>query len=268
VADRKLGELGRPDLETLAAALDSGRLAPPFTATSLRDRVPAAAVDSVARSLDELHRSGMTPAHLAVVLRFMAEERAAAQASTDRVQLVWSGPEVEGSASRDTAVVVQELFRQAKRSVLVASYALDRGEKARSLFRPLAERMDAQPALDVSLYVNLHRRYEDVREDAVLVRELARAFRDDLWPGERLPSVWYDPRSLQRGGGTRACLHAKCVVVDGERAFITSANFTDAAHARNLEAGVLLTDERVARALTAQFATLATSGLLAPLRLT
>ncbi|WP_309744892.1 hypothetical protein [Chamaesiphon sp. OTE_20_metabat_361] len=32
------------------------------------------------------------------------------------------------------------------------------------------------------------------------------------------------------GGRTRACLHAKCVVIDEEYLLVTSANFTEAAH--------------------------------------
>ena len=51
------------------------------------------------------------------MLRLLAEERAAAQAIADRVELVWSGTEVMAGASRDTAVVVQELFREAREAV-------------------------------------------------------------------------------------------------------------------------------------------------------
>ena len=38
----------------------------------------------------------------------------------------------------------------------------------------------------------------------------------------------------------RASLHAKCVVVDGEKAFIGSANFTEAAQLRSIEVGVVV----------------------------
>jgi phosphatidylserine/phosphatidylglycerophosphate/cardiolipin synthase-like enzyme len=61
---------------------------------------------------------------------------------------------------------------------------------------------------------------------------------------------------------SNACLHAKCVVVDEERLLITSANFTAAAHERNIEAGVLMRDRIVARAIRSQFEMLVSSGLL------
>jgi phosphatidylserine/phosphatidylglycerophosphate/cardiolipin synthase-like enzyme len=57
------------------------------------------------------------------------------------------------------------------------------------------------------------------------------------WPWPTLPTLYYDPRSLETGD-TRASLHAKCVIVDRERALVTSANFTDAAQRKNVEVGV------------------------------
>ena len=71
-----------------------------------------------------------------------------------------------------------------------------------------------------------------------------------------LPETFYDPRSLVTEGSTRACLHAKCVVIDDDRALITSANFTEAAHKRNIEACMVITDSILALALRAQFDTL------------
>ncbi|BDA75995.1 hypothetical protein CAL7716_101610 (plasmid) [Calothrix sp. PCC 7716] len=69
-------------------------------------------------------------------------------------------------------------------------------------------------------------------------------------------------RTLKIGTGAKACLHAKCVVVDEERLFVTSANFTEAAHERNIEAGVLIADTVAAKAMRAQFETLVTRGVL------
>jgi phosphatidylserine/phosphatidylglycerophosphate/cardiolipin synthase-like enzyme len=89
-------------------------------------------------------------------------------------------------------------------------------------------------------------------------------FRAQEWPGERLPEPYYDPRSLEQEAGTRASLHAKCVVADGRRAFITSANFTRAVQTRNIEVGVLVKSGRLAAQLVARFEALAAAGLLVP----
>jgi phosphatidylserine/phosphatidylglycerophosphate/cardiolipin synthase-like enzyme len=87
----------------------------------------------------------------------------------------------------------------------------------------------------------------------VILREFAETFRKEVWPGARLPEVFYDPRSLSTETGPKTCLHAKCVVVDEERLFVTSANFTEAAHERNIEAGVLIADPVAAKAMRSQF---------------
>lgn len=108
----------------------------------------------------------------------------------------------------------------------------------------------------VRLFVNVHSRHKDETAEAVLLREFADGFRDEIWPGDGLPEVFYDPRSLANDGKARACLHAKCIVIDETRALITSANFTEAAHERNIEAGTIITDTILARALKAQFDTL------------
>ena len=257
-----LRRLGRPAMQGLASALEAGRVVPPYRPDQLRGQVPKGLAGAVVGDLQELASNGMAPGHIATMLRLLAEERAAAQAIADRVELVWSGTEVVAGGSRDTAVVVQELFREARESVLIASYALDRGAKAEALFGALAARMDAEPALRVRLFVNVHRKHKDETAEAVLLREFADAFRGEIWPGKRLPEVFYDPRSLAVDGATRACLHAKCIVVDEERALITSANFTEAAHVRNIEAGVVVADGLMARALKAQFDTLVDHGAL------
>lgn len=60
-------------------------------------------------------------------------------------------------------------------------------------------------------------------------------------------------------------LHAKCVVVDGRRSFVTSANFTEAAQERNFELGLPVDDELLARSIESQFETLIQRGLVSRL---
>jgi phosphatidylserine/phosphatidylglycerophosphate/cardiolipin synthase-like enzyme len=69
-----------------------------------------------------------------------------------------------------------------------------------------------------------------------------------------LPEAFYDPRSLGEGDPLRASLHAKCVVVDGERTYVGSANFTAAAQLRNIEVGVVIRSTETALAIEHHFA--------------
>jgi phosphatidylserine/phosphatidylglycerophosphate/cardiolipin synthase-like enzyme len=73
--------------------------------------------------------------------------------------------------------------------------------------------------------------------------------------------VYYDPRSLDEVGEP-AFLHAKCIVIDDERALVTSANLTETAHVRNIEAGVLLEDPVFAKELRLSFEALISRGLV------
>ena len=250
--------VGLPELEAVAAALDTGRLRPPVSAASLAGLVEGTAARGRLARVLEGAGEGVVAAEW---LRCVAAERRRTQAHADRVELVWSGPEVDGCPSRDTAVIVRDLFRQAKRDVLIASFALDYGERAEALFGELARRMDGEPALAVRMFVNVHRD-KSTEAEPVLVRAFAERFRGSIWPGRRLPVVYYDPRALAPQGGPRACLHAKCVVIDDTRAFVTSANFTEAAQARNIEAGVVVEDAAFAKQLRAQFDGLVESGVV------
>jgi len=90
------------------------------------------------------------------------------------------------------------------------------------------------------MFLDVHRHPTDSSTDAALLARFATELRTKQWPGGRLPEVFYDPRSLAIGKGPKACLHAKCVVVDRATAFVSSANFTEAAQVRNIEVGVLI----------------------------
>lgn len=246
----------------VAQALRAGRLAAPFSRSTLAGLVPEDDVGPALLALRALASDGLSERHLAVMLELLAEERAARQDVADRVELVLSPPELDGVDARDTSVVVGDLFRRATRSVQIVSFAIDAGEKARALFGGLAARMDAEPGLSVRLYLNIHRKHLDETPSAALTRAFVRHFRDQVWPGARLPELYYDPRSLALDGGKRAVLHAKGVVVDERWLLLTSANLTEAAQERNIEAGVLLDDPPTALRLKRQLDGLVASGRL------
>ncbi|BAY66811.1 phospholipase D/Transphosphatidylase (plasmid) [Calothrix brevissima NIES-22] len=254
--------LSRPTLVNLAAALETGRLSPPFSASNVANYIPAALNQGIVDELNRLNSIGVHSQHIAYTLRLLAEERRTSQALSDRVDLVWTGPEIAGSQSRDTAIVVRELFSTAKTSVLISSFAIDKGQKARDLFGVLAHAMETNPELNVRMFLNVNRPHNSEVPTSTLLREFASSFRQDVWPGKRLPEVFHDPRSLTLGVESKACLHAKCVVVDKQRVLVTSANFTEAAHERNIEAGVLLNDPVTAIALQMQFESLVTRNIL------
>lgn len=247
-------------LTALAGELSAGRLQGAVSAAIAARHVPLAEAEATAHGLEALAGEGLRPAQMAMVLRLLVHERQETQRARDRVELVWSGPEQPGSATRDTAIVVRELFARAEQSVLVTTFAIHQGQQ---VFEGLARRMTECPGLRVRFVVNIARDPADTRPAELLLRAFAEAFRTDHWPtGARLPDVYYDPRALSSEWHQRAVLHAKCLVVDDRWAFVTSANFTEAAQDRNIEAGLLLDEPSLARALRRQFDSLIEAGLL------
>ncbi|HYN42175.1 MAG TPA: DISARM system phospholipase D-like protein DrmC [Thermoanaerobaculia bacterium] len=252
-------ELSRGGIEALAGALASGRLSGPYSAGALGRHLPNVGLENVLVELNRLHGAGVPPAHVAELLRAVAAERKLREATSDRLELVWTGPETTGSQSRDTSVVARELFAKAERSVVVSTYAVFLGKE---VFEPLAKRMEELPELRVLLFLNVPAPGGKELDPDAVARDYFREFLKKNWPAGRQPELYYDPRSLAAKADERGVLHAKCIVVDGRIALVTSANFTEAAHARNIEAGVVVHDAAFATSLEQQFTSLVGAGAL------
>jgi phosphatidylserine/phosphatidylglycerophosphate/cardiolipin synthase-like enzyme len=242
----------------LASALESGILATPYAAASLR---PVLGIreggEDIARALLDLERLGISGPAAAAWIRTVEE----ADSRSPKPNLVWSGPEVPGLHARDTRRVYEELLGSAERSVWASTYAFFDGPRA---FDVLARHMDTRPELRVTLLLNIQRKRGDTTAAEQLVRRFADHFWTTDWPGSSRPRVYYDPRSLELEGPA-GVLHAKAVVVDDEVVFVTSANFTEAALDRNIEIGLLVRDHALALSVSSHFRGLIDRGLLRPL---
>lgn len=249
-------EIPSETLLQLADALDVGHVRGPLTKFGLRAFTTSA---SAAQALEDLRQGSGSEAALATICRLVVAERAAATARAPKVTLVWTGPERLGASSRDTKVVVAELFARARRSVLVSSYSLGSGA---TLFAPLAARMAEIPALRVRMFFDLtvgDERSSGPYTRAAYEERFVDHFLDTQWRGARVPEVFHDPRTVD---DARISFHAKCIVIDDEVALVTSANTSKAAQEENIEAGVLVEDRLFALALGKQFDDLVTAGLL------
>jgi phosphatidylserine/phosphatidylglycerophosphate/cardiolipin synthase-like enzyme len=251
-------------LSRLAGALRDGRITPPFSPLVLGRYLPESMAGLVAAELQHRFNEGMVTRQLADCLEILCQDRRQRPIADDLIDLVWTGPEAPGIMNRDTSVVVREMFQGARASVLIAGYAVYQGHL---IFKELADRMDQSPELQVQMFLDIQRPQFDQSSPAELVRVFAERFVRKEWPGRQLPRCYYDPRSLEPDRAKRTSLHAKCVVVDDEQAFVSSANFTEAAQMRNIEVGVLLRSQSFARKLTNHFEALALLSILKPIRL-
>ncbi len=242
----------------LASALESGVLAAPYSAASLRSVLGMhEGLEDITHALLELDGLGISGAAAAAWIRTVDK----ATSRTPRPDLVWSGPEVPGLHARDTRRVFEELLGSAQRSVWASTYAFFDGPQA---FRVLAQRMDAEPQVRVTLLLNIQRRRGDTTAADQLVRRFADRFWTKDWPGSSRPRVFYDPRALELQGPS-GVLHAKAIVIDEEIALVTSANLTEAALDRNIELGLLVRDRALAASVSTHFRILIERGLLMPL---
>lgn len=246
-----LYELSDFELCSLAGALKSGRLTSPFSGMSVSRWVGSHSAETIRERLIDLERQGMLADHIAILVEAVKGSRSTRRESVLAVQFVWTGPEVGVADSRDTAVVVRELFSQARETVMIVGFAVFQG---RHVFRLLAEQMAIIPTLRVRLYLDVRRNFPDTASSEEVLSRFGRKFIEQDWPtGFPIPEIFYDPRSLDIDATKRSSLHAKCVVVDRRIALVTSANFTEAAQERNIEAGVLVESERFAGRLVDQF---------------
>jgi phosphatidylserine/phosphatidylglycerophosphate/cardiolipin synthase-like enzyme len=238
-----------PDLQALLQALESGRLTAPITATALSAAGFGGRSVELARVFEGLATEGV---------RRLVEVAVAERTHRvdPRLELVWSGPEARNATARDTAVVVRQMFAEAERSVVVGGFRFDHG---RDILRPLHEGMVAR-GVKAAFFMDIEGQAASVAAAEAYATEQIDAFFRDNWPfGPPHPDVYYDPRTAVKGPPW-ASLHAKCVVTDDRRAFITSANFTERGQERNIEAGVLIDDPGFAVKLASQWRGLVSSG--------
>jgi phosphatidylserine/phosphatidylglycerophosphate/cardiolipin synthase-like enzyme len=240
--------LASDELRQLAGALEAGRLTPPYSAVGLQRFVSHSLAAGVAGSLIELTQKGCGPQAIARVMDLLAAAAAQRPPLEDMVHLVATGPDEAEGAPRATGVVVSDLFRGAEKSVIVVGYAVHQGQR---VFKDLADRMAQHPGLQVRLCLDIQRKDGDTSIPEEIVRRFSERFQSTQWPVHRpFPEVYYDTRSVSLERRKAGVLHAKCVVVDAQRLFISSANFTEAAQERNIEIGLLLDSCVLARRMT------------------
>ena len=151
---------------------------------------------------------------------------------------------------RDTAVIYRSLIQQARAEVIISTYAIYNGKE---LFAGLQKKLKEIPGFRVLLFCDVRRQYPDTSMDSEIIAKFKREFIKKQWPGEPFPVVYYYPPALSMDKKNRAVLHAKCVVVDGQVAFIGSANLTEAAQEKNIEVGVQVEHQKHVQTLRRYF---------------
>jgi len=218
-----LRAVGTADLLRLAGVLEARQSVQPLTLAELS----ASGLSVAVRAVPEI--AVLAPTVLRFSVQAVLSERDATVEA--HLQLVWTGPESLASRARDTGVVVDQLFREAKKSALVAGFRFDNADR---ILAPLHDAM-AVRGVKAELFIDVEHPNDDVGP----------VFLSRNWPfGPPVPTIF-----ARSDGAAHASMHAKCVVIDEERTLITSANFTSRGQDRNIEVGVLIADKGFAHLL-------------------
>lgn len=225
--DRVLARLSDGQIEALAAACVARR-----SPSSTLPQVVAGAQPGSHSAVTGLSSAwaatpGLTGAGVALALRVGLRARQTSEAQRSRP--VWTGPGATGDQHL-TAAVLHELVAAAAERVIIVSYA---AFTLASLAKDLENAVQRGCAVDVVF---------ESEEDS------AGAYQGQGTPFSHVEGIarWRWPADHR---GTGAALHAKILVIDGRRALVGSANLTNRALTANLEAGVLVADPQVAKAI-------------------
>jgi len=252
-----LHELSTASLRALSASLREGSLAVGITGFAVQ-QIAGANAKRLEACLQQLQACGITTKATALIATGIADARDFSADPASLFELVLSGPELQGVPTSDTAATMRSLVAQANSEILLVGYAVHNGKV---LFGPVGERLGRIPGLKVRLCLDIRREYGDTSPESDIVRRYANEFTSKHWPSAALPELYFDRRALS-SDASRASLHAKCVIVDRMAALVTSANFTEAAQRRNIEAGVLIRHRPSAARLAEYFNGLIANGLL------
>ena len=167
----------------------------------------------------------------------------------ESVEIVWTGPEPEGSRFRHTEQAVLEVVNRAVKRLTVVSYAVYRIHRIREALVAAAAR-----GVSIRLIVETPNRIEGQGEYDCL-----------LALGENVASacsVYYWPQASRTkdGNGKVGILHVKCAVADGHQLFLSSANLTEYAFTINMELGLLITGGTLPEQVERHFNHLIVSG--------
>ncbi len=244
-----LADVSTSALQRLRDAIASHALSAPLTRSSLVSFGIRNQLDALEAALSGHSRL----ACLAIIDVALAERAGADQPAPE---LVWTGPEGDGGTARDTAVVLRELFESARDHVILAGYSFTH---AKSVLAPLHATMKAHD-VRATFFVNLEQPAAATDPPERHAEIALATFLDKNWPfGVPYPALYYDARAIVPPP-PYSILHAKCVVVDSRRAFVSSANFTMQGQEKNIEVGALIEDPSFAAHLAQQWLTLIESG--------
>jgi phosphatidylserine/phosphatidylglycerophosphate/cardiolipin synthase-like enzyme len=205
------------------------------------------AVIQIANVLER--QASLSPKEAGLILRTVQLSRQVHEGSD--VSLVWSGPTLKNIPMRRTGQVILELLDEAEETLFISSFAV---YKITEIMQHLAAAVDRGVAVSMLLETPQSSHYKIKHDPAALFpEELREKITFLIWP--------YKNRVTGEDDITGS-LHAKFILQDQSRLFVSSANLTESAMDRNIELGVLIEDEKVVQRFDEQLKQLISNDLI------
>jgi phosphatidylserine/phosphatidylglycerophosphate/cardiolipin synthase-like enzyme len=236
-------------LHKLADTLAKHGTPSPIARHAIVNAVPTAVFRHHAAAICEAWAmSGLTGAGVALAVRASADAVVEVRGE-EQVSVVWTGPASYEVPVRATSAVLAEVIEEAKRSLIVVSFAAYKVATIVEALKAAAGRgVDVRLVLE-SVVESKGKLTHDAKEAFDALGDAVSFY---VWPAELRASA----------GGGHAAMHAKCAVADRRVAFVTSANLTGAAMTDNMELGLVVRGGDVPKRIANHFDALMANELL------
>jgi len=250
-------DLPPPVLKSLICALrDSAESNYEQIRQAVLEPIPRAEFRDMINELLEAWRSEnqlFTPQSLALALASAAHSYQTAREQTG-IEIVWTGPTTGVIPLRRTEQVLIEIIREAKKELLIVSFAVYN-------IAEIVTEMEKAVTRGVALTIVVETPESGQGKipfgiESLLTNQIKAKARILKWP--------YEKREKD-GNGKSGSLHAKCAVADRATVLISSANLTQYALNLNMEIGLRVKDKALAEKIVRHFELLAQKGILANL---
>lgn len=155
------------------------------------------------------------------------------------VQLVWTGPNPEGTPLRRTDQTLMQMIREAKEELILVSFAVYKiPEIVQELIAARARGVNLRIVAETPESSESKILFGIIAALGTEITQLSQVF---IWPRDKRPT---------NKDGKYGSLHVKCAVSDKKYLFISSANLTEYALELNMEMGLLVYNQDLATLVT------------------
>lgn len=219
--------------------------------------VLAAAPTDASREHTRILLAARDAAHLdnsAIALAIATARERERAARTQRVSVVWTGPETFAVPVRRTDQALLQLIAMARERLIIVSFAVYKVPDVAAALIACAQR-----GCNVAVIVE-----SEAESGGKVTFEMSKALGSEVAEHARL-YTWPQRLRPDVGNGKSASLHAKCAVADRKRLLVSSANLTEYAFTKNMELGLLVEGGEVPARVQAHLEALIQRDILRPL---